>query len=61
MKKANIDYVEKEVTRQNFIKVGLASFAHYKETGQHITLDEFSSWVGAVQQNPDIPAPACHT
>ena len=61
MNNSNLDYVKKEVTRQNFIKVGLASYEHYKETGQHITLDEFSSWVDAVQQTPDSPAPACHT
>ena len=61
MKEAILDYVKREEARQNFIKAGLESYEHYKETGQHITLDEFSNWVDAVQQNSDAPAPACHT
>lgn len=61
MKEAILDYVKREEARQNFIKAGLESYEHYKETGQHITLDEFSNWVDAVQQNSDAPTPACHT
>lgn len=60
MKKSNLDYVKKEVTRQSFIKAALTSHEHYKETDQHITLDEFSTWVDAVQQNQQSPPPSCH-
>ena len=61
MKEAILDYVKKEEVRQNFIAAAESSFEHYKETGLHITLDEFSAWVDRVQQAPDAPAPACHT
>ena len=60
MKEAILEYVKKEEARQNFIKAAQASFEHYKETGQHITLDELSNWVDEVQTNPALPVPACH-
>ena len=34
---------EQEDTRQNFIKAAERSFEHYKETGSHISLDDFSA------------------
>lgn len=61
MKEAILEYVQREEARQNFIKAAETSFEHYKETGLHITLDEFSAWVDDVQKNPDAPIAACHT
>lgn len=61
MKEAILEYVQREEARQNFIKAAETSFEHYKETGLHITLDEFSAWVDDVQKNPDAPIIACHT
>ncbi len=61
MKEAILEYVQREEARQNFIKAADTSFEHYKETGLHITLDEFSAWVDDVQENPDAPITACHT
>ncbi|MDD5334887.1 MAG: CopG family transcriptional regulator [Rhodoferax sp.] len=61
MKEAILEYVKKEEARQNFIAAAQASFEHYKQTGQHITLDEFNTWVDKVQQNPAAPVPLCHT
>ena len=60
MKEAILEYVKKDEARQNFINAAQASFEHYKETGQHITLDELSNWVDEVQTNPAAPVPACH-
>ncbi len=60
MKEANLDYVKREEARQNFIIAAEASFVHYKETGLHISLDEFSTWVDQLQQDPGAPPPACH-
>lgn len=54
-------YVGREEARQNFIKAAEASFEHFKETGLHITLDEFSAWVDAVEMNPDAHMTGCHT
>lgn len=61
MKEAILEYVQREEARQNFIKAAETSFEHYKETGLHITLDEFSAWVDDVQKNSDAPITACHT
>ena len=61
MKEAIHEYVVREEARQNFVKAAEASFEHYKETGLHITLDEFSAWVDEAEKNPDSPVPACHT
>jgi len=60
MKEAILAYVQAEETRQNFIAAAESSFEHYKETGLHITLDEFSQWVDTVQETPEAPVPACH-
>ena len=61
MKEAILEYMKKEEARQNFIAAAESSFEHYKETGLHITLDEFSQWVDKVQEAPEVPVPACHT
>lgn len=61
MKEAILDYVQREEARQNFIKAAEDSFEHYKETGLHITLDEFNAWVDDAQNNPGTLIPACHT
>lgn len=60
MKEAILEYVKKEEARQNFITAAETAFEHYKETGLHITLNEFSTWVDDIQQNPAAPVPACH-
>lgn len=60
MKEAILEYVKKEEARQNFIAAAESSFEYYKETGLHITLDEFSTWVDQIQESPDAPVPACH-
>jgi predicted transcriptional regulator len=61
MKEAILEYVQREEARQHFIKAANTSFEHYKETGLHITLDEFSAWVDDVQKNPNAPIIPCHT
>ena len=55
-----LEYVPHEQAGQNFIAVAEASFAHYKETGLHITLDEYRGWVDAAQQDADSAVPECH-
>lgn len=57
MKAAILEFVQREEARQNFIKAAETSFEHYKETGLHLTLEEFSAWADDI----DNPLPACHT
>jgi predicted transcriptional regulator len=61
MKEAILEYVKREEARQNFIAAAESSFEHYKETGLHISLDEFSAWVDDVQKGAGARAPECHT
>ena len=60
MKEAILEHLQKGEARQNFIAAAESSFVHYKDTGLHITLDEFDSWVDQVQQDPNTPMPECH-
>ena len=60
MKKTITEYLQEQEARKNCIAVAESSFTHYKESGLHITLDEFDSWVDQVQQDPSTPLPACH-
>jgi len=60
MKEAILEHLQKEEARQNFIAAAESSFVHYKDTGLHITLDEFDSWGDQVQQDPNTPMPECH-
>lgn len=61
MREAILDYVSREESRLNFIAAAESSFEHYKQTGLHVTFDEVSTWVDAVQENADTPIPPCHT
>lgn len=60
MKEAILEYIQREEARQNFIQAAEASYAHYKETGIDMTLDEFNAWVDDVQNDPSKPIPVCH-
>lgn len=55
----NLD-TEKE-TEQRFIVVAEESLKEYKRTGEHITLDEFSTWFGELKSNPKTPIPFVYT
>jgi transcription elongation factor len=46
--------------QQRFIAVAKESLRTYQQTGEHITLGEFSDWAKAIKTNPKAPMPACH-
>lgn len=60
MKEAIQAYIVREEAEQAEVQRAVRALAHYKQTGLHITLDEFSTWVKAIQTNPKAPMPACH-
>ena len=60
MKEAIHEYIEREETRLNFIRAGEESAREFQATGLHITLDEFDSWVDAIQTDINAPMPVCH-
>jgi len=45
---------------EKIIKSALDSREHLQTTGLHITQDEFSAWVKAIQKNPKASMPVCH-
>ncbi len=59
MRQAILEYVEREEARHHFVQAAQASYEQYKQTGEHLTMDEFSAWVDQVQDNPATPMPAC--
>lgn len=60
MKEAILEYIQREEARQRFIQAAEASYQHFKETGLHVTFDEFSAWVDEAENDPDTPIPTCH-
>jgi predicted transcriptional regulator len=60
MKEAIQAYLVREEAEQAEIQRAVKSLDHYKETGLHIKLDEFSTWVKAIRINPKTPMPVCH-
>jgi predicted transcriptional regulator len=60
MKEAIQTYLEKAQAEQVFVQAALRSREHLKNTGLHITQNEFSAWVQVIQKNPTAPMPASH-
>ena len=60
MKEAVQRYLLEEEAEQRFVEAAKASRKHYKKTGLHVTHDEFSQWVDALQTNPKAAPPTVH-
>ena len=60
MKEAIQSYIEKEELEQRFIQCAEESLRHYRETGSHLTLEEFRTWAKAIKTHPKAPLPPCH-
>ena len=60
MKEAIQAYIVQEEAEQRFIAVAKESLKEYKETGKHVTLEEFSAWAKEIRTNPAAAMPACH-
>ena len=60
MREAIEQYIEREEARQAVIADAKAAWEDYRQTGLHITLDEFEAWVEAIEENPNAAVPICH-
>ncbi len=60
MREAIREYLEREEAQQGFIAAAEASYEHYKETGMHITLEEFAAWADEVSIQPAATPMQCH-
>ncbi|HTW72073.1 MAG TPA: CopG family ribbon-helix-helix protein [Acetobacteraceae bacterium] len=61
MREAIVQYVEREEARESFKQEARESWAHYQETGLHLTGDEVSAWLKTWGTEADSEPPECHT
>ena len=53
-------FVEREEARESFREEALASWQHFRETGEHLTAEEARAWLATWGTEDEQPAPACH-
>jgi len=57
MREAITQYVEREEKREAFRQAGLAAWAEYQATGQHVTADEADTWLARLESGQDAEPP----
>jgi predicted transcriptional regulator len=60
MREAIKQYVEREEARESFKAEALASWADYRETGQHLTGEEVRAWLDTWGTEAEAELPECH-
>ncbi len=60
MREAIRQYVEREEARESFRQEALDSWREYRETGQHLTLDETAAWLNTWGTEDETEAPPNH-
>ncbi len=60
MREAIEQYVEREEAREGFKREALASWDHYRMTGEHLTGDEVRQWLKTWGTDTEAELPACH-
>lgn len=53
-------YVEREEARENFKQEALAAWAHYQETGLHLSGTETQHWLATWGTDNEQEMPECH-
>jgi predicted transcriptional regulator len=60
MREAVEQYVGREEKREQMKQDALAAWAHYQETGLHVSGDEADAWLAKLEAGEDAEAPECH-
>ncbi|HEV2214265.1 MAG TPA: CopG family ribbon-helix-helix protein [Terracidiphilus sp.] len=60
LREAVEQYVVREETRERFKRDALAAWAHYQETGLHVTAKEADAWLAKLETGRRAKAPECH-
>lgn len=60
MREAVEQYVGREEKREQLKQDALAAWAHYRETGLHVTGEEADAWLTKLEAGEDAEAPECH-
>ena len=58
MREAVEEYVGREEKHERLKQEALAAWAHYQETGLHVTGDEADAWLAKLEAGEDAEAPA---
>lgn len=53
-------YLEREEKRESFRQEALENWREYRETGQHLTLEEASAWLDGWGTEKETEMPSCH-
>ena len=61
MREAVEEYVGREEKRERLKQDALAAWAHYQETGLHVTAKEADAWLEKLEAGEAAEAPECHT
>lgn len=60
MREAIAQYVAREEARESFKQEAVASWAAYRETGQHLTGQEVRAWLETWGTESNTALPECH-
>jgi predicted transcriptional regulator len=53
-------YVEREEKRERLRQDALTAWAHYQETGLHLSAAEADSWLAKLEAGKEVKQPKCH-
>jgi predicted transcriptional regulator len=60
MREAIEEYVQREEKREQIRQAALAAWAHYEQTGLHVTADEADAWLAKLESGKNTAPPRCH-
>lgn len=60
MREAIEQYVDRAEKQGRFLQEAKESWAHYKETGLHLTLEEVDAWLATWGTDEKTELPPCH-
>ena len=60
LREAVEQYVEREEKREQLRQAAQLAWAHYQETGLHVTAEEADAWLAKLEAGEDAAPPQCH-
>lgn len=60
MREAVEQYVVREEQKEKLRHDALAAWAHYEQTGLHVTGEEADAWLARLEAGEDAAIPECH-
>ncbi|MQM31952.1 MAG: CopG family transcriptional regulator [Candidatus Accumulibacter phosphatis] len=60
MREAIRQYVEREEKREAVRQDAIKAWNEYRDTGQHVTMEEADDWLGKLAAGEELEPPECH-